>query len=125
MEAVAGERCFEDHIVNCRKLRKGTPLIIDQVGIEYMSCGAVKDCFLKEGAVNARGPETPVELAFEARRIYDLTYICRIDNTQQGHVPGFRIDLYLYEGHHAVSQCIIRLKPSIASDRAVNTHCFP
>ena len=75
MEAVAWEWASRDHMIDGRQLGKGPPFVVDQVRIEDMSCPAIEDRFFEDGAVDARGTEAAVELAFETLRVDDLADI--------------------------------------------------
>ena len=58
-----------------------------------MSRGTVKDRFLKERTVDTPRSKAAVELTFKTLGIDDLAYVCSVDHTEQGRLPGFGIDL--------------------------------
>src|SRR4030043_2337599 len=90
-----------------------------------MSCPAIEDRLFEDCAINPCGTETPIELAFEPRRVYNLAHICGIHHTDEVYLPCFCIDLNLYKAHHAVTHSKIRVKTPIATYGPVVSHGPP
>src|SRR5512136_698566 len=100
MEAMTGKGRFQYHIVNDGQLGEGSPLVVDQISIHNMSCPAIEDRLFKDCTVDAGAPEAPIELAFEARRVYDLAHICSVHHADEVYLPCFCIYLNLHKAHH-------------------------
>ncbi len=47
LEAVTGNGCLQNHILELRKVNKGAPLVVNHITIHYMSRISVQNCFLE------------------------------------------------------------------------------
>ena len=106
---MTGKGGFKHAVLHHGQLRKGTPFVVDQVGIQHMTCATIKDRLLEDCAVDTprtypiavipHGVELPTDLT---GRVNNLPYIRPVDNTRQGHFPCRGIDFQINERYHAV-----------------------